>query len=63
MDSSILINWMSPFPVEGVLGVLFHFYFSFDIYPTKKISENFSECKCYHFEGMPLTARLDIFRF
>ena len=27
MDLSILINWMSPFPILGVSGVLFHFYF------------------------------------
>ena len=27
MDFSILINWMSPFPILGVPGVLFHFYF------------------------------------
>ena len=29
VDSSILINWMSPFPVSRVSGVLFHFYFYF----------------------------------
>ena len=27
VDSSILIKWMSPFPVEGESGVLFYFYF------------------------------------
>ena len=26
MDLSILINWISPFPIWGVSGVLFHFY-------------------------------------
>ena len=26
VDRSILINWMSPFPILGVSGVLFHFY-------------------------------------
>ena len=30
VDSSILINWMSPFPILGVSGVLFHFYYSSD---------------------------------
>ena len=29
--SSILINWMSPFPILGVSGVLFHFFFIFVI--------------------------------
>ena len=27
MDFSILINWMSPFPILGVSDVLFRFYF------------------------------------
>ena len=26
VDPAILINWMSPFPIIGVSGVLFHFY-------------------------------------
>ena len=32
MDFSILINWMSPFPVLGVSGVLFSvsFYFLYE---------------------------------
>ena len=30
MDPSILIDWKSPFPILGVAGVLFHFYFIFD---------------------------------
>ena len=27
MDLSILINWTSPFPISGVSGVPFQFYF------------------------------------
>ena len=27
VDLSILINWMVPFPILWVSGVLFHFYF------------------------------------
>ena len=27
LDFSILINWMNPFPIVGVSGVLSHFYF------------------------------------
>ena len=27
MNLSILINWMSPLPILGVSGVLFHFKF------------------------------------
>ena len=30
MDYAILINWTSPFPILGVSGVIFHFYFIFD---------------------------------
>ena len=30
VDLSILINWMSPFPISEVSGVLFNFYLSFD---------------------------------
>ena len=26
VDPSILINWMSPFPIIGVAGEHFHFY-------------------------------------
>ena len=27
VDLSILISWTNPFPILGVSGVLFHFYF------------------------------------
>ena len=27
VELSIFINWSSPFPILGVSGVLFHFYF------------------------------------
>ena len=27
MDCAILFNWMSPFPILGVSGILFHFSF------------------------------------
>ena len=30
VDFSNLINWTSPFPILGVSGVIFHFYFIFD---------------------------------
>ena len=29
-DLSVLIDWMSPFPILGVSGVLFRFYFIFN---------------------------------
>ena len=30
VDLSVLINWTSSFPIVGVSGVLFHFYFIFE---------------------------------
>ena len=30
VDCSFLITWKSPFFIEGVSGVLFHFYLIFD---------------------------------
>ena len=40
MELPTLINWMSPFPILGLLGGIFHFYSNFKINLCKQTVEN-----------------------
>ena len=40
----IHINWMSPFPISGLLGGIFHFYSNFERLFCKQTVENLIRC-------------------